>query len=124
MTTHHARRFSRRRFLAGVTGTAGLLSLRPRSIAAEPPPETTTLRLAERAVVCHAPVYVAEPLLRAEGFTTVRMVKTFAGTYFQALGSGEIDMGFAFCAPIIERVDAGDPIVFVAGGHAGCQELL
>src|SRR5215831_6579348 len=49
MRTQRARRFSRRRFLGGVTlaGTAGLLGLRPRSVAAEPPPETTRIRLVQ-----------------------------------------------------------------------------
>jgi len=46
MHSQHARRFSRRRFLGGMTlaGTAGLLGLPARRVAAEPPPETTTLR--------------------------------------------------------------------------------
>jgi NitT/TauT family transport system substrate-binding protein len=46
MRTQHARPFSRRQFLGGLTlaGTAGLLGLHPRPVAAEPPPETTRLR--------------------------------------------------------------------------------
>jgi hypothetical protein len=49
METQHARPFSRRRFLGGLTlaGTAGLLGLPARPVAAEPPPETTRLRLAQ-----------------------------------------------------------------------------
>jgi NitT/TauT family transport system substrate-binding protein len=69
--------WTRRRFLDGltVTGTMGLLSLRPRPTAAEPPPETTTLRLLkETGRICWAPQYVAEDLLRAEGFTDVTYV--------------------------------------------------
>src|SRR2546422_254960 len=48
MSTQHARQLSRRKFLAGLTltGTAGLLGLHPRPVAAEPPPETTRIRLA------------------------------------------------------------------------------
>ena len=47
MNKRHAEGWSRREFL-GMTlaGTAGLLGLKPESLAAEPPPETTTLRLA------------------------------------------------------------------------------
>ena len=117
---------SRREFAGGLAlaGTAGLIGARADVAAGEPPPETTTLTLPQRAVVCFAPLYIAEPLLRSEGFTTVRWVKKFGNTYFQALSSGEVDLGFAFCAVIITRIDVGDRVVFVAGGHAGCQELL
>ena len=39
MRTHHPRRFSRRRFLGGLTvaGMGGFLGLTPRRVAAEPP---------------------------------------------------------------------------------------
>ena len=39
--------WTRRRFLGGLTvaGTAGLLGLTPKPVAAEPPPETTRLML-------------------------------------------------------------------------------
>ena len=68
--------WSRREFL-GLTlaGTAGLLGLKPEPLAAEPPPETTTLRLVQVATLCVAPQYVAEELLRGEGFTEVQYVK-------------------------------------------------
>ena len=64
MSTQHAKRFSRRRFLGGVTlaGTTGLLGLHPRPIAAQPPPETTTLRLVYSPALCTSQ-YVAEELL-------------------------------------------------------------
>jgi NitT/TauT family transport system substrate-binding protein len=66
--------FSRRRFLGGVTlaGTAGLLGWYPRRAAAEPPPETTRLRLVKIPSVCLAPQYVAEEFLRVEGFLDVQ----------------------------------------------------
>src|SRR5262245_31053604 len=117
---------TRREFAGGLAlaGTAGLVGLGADVAADEPPPETTTLTLPHRAVVCFAPLYIAEPLLPNQGFTSLRWVKKFGGTYFQALGSGEVDLGFAFCAVIITRIDVGDRVVFVAGAHAGCQELL
>jgi NitT/TauT family transport system substrate-binding protein len=64
---------SRRRFLAGamMAGAAGVIG-RPKSLHAEPPPETTSVRLAKIRGICIAPQYVAEELLRAEGFTEVR----------------------------------------------------
>jgi NitT/TauT family transport system substrate-binding protein len=58
MRSQYARRFSRRKFLSGVTlaGTAGLLGLHPRPVAAEPPPETTRIRLIQFASACQAPL--------------------------------------------------------------------
>ena len=47
MSPPQAEGWTRRRFLGGVTlaGMAGLLGLHAGPVAAEPPPETTTLRL-------------------------------------------------------------------------------
>jgi NitT/TauT family transport system substrate-binding protein len=119
--------WTRRSFLGGLTlaGTAGLLGLCPRLVAAEPPPETTTLRLDQRPSICAAPQYVAEELLQSEGFTNARYV-TIGGTagVYKALASGEIDITLAFVGPSILRLDAGDAIVFLAGGHVGCFELF
>ena len=67
---------SRRDFLASlsVAGAAGVLGARA-SLADEGPPETTTIRLGHDPAICVAPRYVAEDLLRAEGFTDVRYVE-------------------------------------------------
>jgi NitT/TauT family transport system substrate-binding protein len=58
MSTQHARQISRRKFLGGLTlaGTAGLLGWHPRPAAAEPPPETTRIRLIQFASACQAPL--------------------------------------------------------------------
>ncbi len=127
MRTQHTHRCSRRRFLRGVTltGTAGLLGLYTRRVAADPPPETTKIRLTKIAGICIAPQYVAEDLLRGEGFTEVQYVETVAGIAgAQALASGEFDITLSFSAPFIIRVDAGDPITLLAGAHVGCFELF
>ena len=78
MQNQCVQRWSRRQLLGGVTlaGTAGLLGLTPRLGAAEPPPETTKLTLAQVTGLCVAPQYVAEELLQGEGFTEVQYVKT------------------------------------------------
>jgi NitT/TauT family transport system substrate-binding protein len=92
MSTQHARQFSRRRFLKGLTlmGTAGLLGLRPAPVVAEPPPETTKIKLYKYESICIAPQYVAEELLRGEGFTEVQYVEAGAGAGLdKALASGE-----------------------------------
>jgi NitT/TauT family transport system substrate-binding protein len=127
MSTKHTRPFSRREFLGGVTvvGTAGLLGLHPRPVSAEPPPETTVLRLAGTGSTCQAPQYVAEELLRGEGFTEVRYVQEVAalGTA-QPLAAGQADLSMNFSGPLIVRVDAGDPLVMLAGVHVGCYEVF
>ncbi len=68
---------------------------------------------------------MAEELLRAEGFTDVQYVPT-DGTLGveRALASGEADISGHFAAPVILRLEAGDPIVVLAGEHVGCFELL
>src|SRR5687767_15655426 len=84
---------TRRQFVSGITlaGAAGFLSA-PAHIAAEPPPETTRIRVGSTPSVCLSPQYIAEELLRAEGFTDVRYLATDAGVPgAQQMGRGEID---------------------------------
>jgi NitT/TauT family transport system substrate-binding protein len=127
MHSQHARRFSRRRFLGGLTlaGMAGLLGVRPRPVAAEPPPETTRLRLGwAPGDFCSAPYYLAEAFLSGEGFTEVQWVDIRASSSLKATAAGEIDFGSNFIGPTLTRLDAGDPLVLVSGTHLGCFELF
>jgi NitT/TauT family transport system substrate-binding protein len=129
MTTHHARRFSRRRFLGELTlaGTAGLLGLhaRPGPVDAESPPETTRLRLFKWPSLCVAPQFVAEELLRNEGFSEIEYVGAPSGIGPEKLlASGAVDINSQYSAPLIVRIDGGDPVVFLAGLHVGCFELF
>jgi NitT/TauT family transport system substrate-binding protein len=129
MSKRQAEGWSRRQFLAGLTlaGTTGLLGLHLRPVAAEPPPETTTLTIVRTASTCQAPQYVAGELLKSEGFTEVHYVRsTEAGGVGIAklLASGEADLTMNFVGPLLVRIGAGDPIVLMAGGHVGCYELV
>ena len=126
MRSQDARPCSRRRFLGGLTlaGTAGLLGLRPAPVAAEPPPETRRIRLIKITGICVAPQYVADDLLRAEGFTDVEYVPASAGIPAKAVGSGAADITMNFVAPTLMRVDAGDPLFLLSGIHVGCFELF
>jgi NitT/TauT family transport system substrate-binding protein len=131
MRTQYARPFSRRRFLGGMTlvGTAGLLGWHPRSTAAEPPPETTRLRLTKLPSTCRAPQWVAEELLVAEGFTEVQYVKVQSGgrgadLTGSALVADQVDLSMQFIGPSILQVDGGDPLVLLAGIQIGCFELF
>src|SRR6266851_9426154 len=84
---------------------------------------TTFLHYASRRNV--APQYVAEEILQGGGFTEVQYVQEVAaqGTG-QPLPLGHADLGMAFSGPLIVRVDAGDPIVMLAGVHVGCYEVF
>ena len=127
MRTQHARQFSRRSFLGGLTlaGTAGLLGLRSEPTAAEPPPETTRVRVVHGPAVCEAPSLVAEELLRGEGFTEVQYIMKIGGTpYYKAVASGEGDILLSFAASILPRMDVDDPLLFLAGVHVGCLEVF
>ena len=120
MSSRLIARWSRRQFLGGLTlaGTAGLLGLPPGPVAAEPPPETTRLRLNWSSSICLAPEYMAEELLYGEGFTEVQYVKKEAGvTLHKAVASGEVDLTPNFVGPILLQLEAGDPIVTLAGVH-------
>jgi NitT/TauT family transport system substrate-binding protein len=114
---------SRRRVLATISSaaTAGLIG--GKASAQEAPPETTTIRLAKIPGICVAPQYVAEELLRGEGFTDVQYVELSVNTY-AAFTAGTIDISMAFIAPYIIQLDAGLPLVLLGGVHAGCFELF
>ncbi|RWC55239.1 ABC transporter substrate-binding protein [Mesorhizobium sp.] len=117
---------NRRRFLAGAAsaGAASLVGVR-QSLPAEPPPETTGVRLAKIRGICIAPQYVAEELLHAEGFTEVRYVMTeTAAGQSDAVASGQVDFTLNFAAPLVVTMDAGGPIAVLAGVHPGCFELF
>ena len=121
---------SRRRFLtnAVLAGTAGLGVLgAAREAHAEPPPETTRLRLFECPITCIAPHWVARDLLYAEGFTDIQYVTW--GTQTQnwppeVLLSGEVDLSISFIPSDLVQIDAGKPVVILAGVHPGCIELF
>jgi NitT/TauT family transport system substrate-binding protein len=117
---------SRRRFLATLSaaGGAGLIGA-SRSFGQEPPPETTTVRLSKIAGTCIAPQYLAEELLRLEGFADIQYLPTEAGIgQSRAIARGEIDFSLNFAAPLVIPIDAGEAISIIAGVHSGCFELF
>ena len=129
MSNQHNNDLSRREFLInlGLAGTAGLFGLHRDSLAAEPPPETTKLRLIRSAPICQAPQYVAEDLLRSEGFADVQEIRKEGGgipARIQALAAGEGDILSTYIGPLIARLDAGDPILILSGLHVGCLQLF
>src|SRR5262245_9426520 len=125
MSDHRSEGWSRREFLAKATlaGAAGLLGLGSSSFAAEAPPETTRIRLAQVAGICVAPQYVVRELLPGEGFRDIQYV--FAGVFpYAGFASGAIDISMAFVAPFLVELEAGAPITLLGGAHIGCYELF
>jgi NitT/TauT family transport system substrate-binding protein len=116
---------TRRRFLTtlSLTGAASLFRLPP-SQAAEGPLETTTVRLMRHPVICIAPQYVAEELLRAEGFTDIRYLEASQPGTSEAVARDEIDFDLATPWALATGIDAGQPITLLAGVHVGCYELF
>jgi NitT/TauT family transport system substrate-binding protein len=118
---------SRREFMSrlALAGTAGLLELRPKPVAAEPPPETTRIRLVRSPAICISPLYLAEELLRLEGFTEVEYVQFKTGNLFtQAVAAGQVDLALNFIGPLVVSAEEHTSIVILAGIHAGCFELF
>jgi len=76
MRTLPAVPWTRRAFLGGLTlaATIGCLGPRPMPISAAQPPETTRIRLVHDPSICVTPQYLAEELLRADGFSEVQYV--------------------------------------------------
>ncbi|HEX6119026.1 MAG TPA: ABC transporter substrate-binding protein, partial [Dongiaceae bacterium] len=119
---------SRRQFLASLSlaGAAGLVGA-PRSLHAEPPPETTTVRLPRwvDGSYCWAGVYVAGELIRAEGLTDVRYVEVDRSVdQAEWIARGETDFSVNFPPKQIQSIDAGVPIKVLSGLHSGCLELI
>jgi NitT/TauT family transport system substrate-binding protein len=97
---------TRRRFLTtlSLAGAAGLVRARP-ALAGDGAPEITSVRIQKSPSICNAPRYVAQELLRAEGFTDIRYVPVpFDGVY-QSFMSGDFDFitDFAPISIIYER---------------------
>ena len=121
---------ARRSFLKtlAIAGAAGISGIRPALAAAEPPPETTRLRLGKLSSLCVAPQYVAHELLLAEGFKDIEYIGdqlSSAGLPgARAMAAGQFDVSMNFAAPLVLGLDENLPIVLLGGVHAGCFELF
>ncbi|HSV21968.1 MAG TPA: ABC transporter substrate-binding protein [Xanthobacteraceae bacterium] len=117
---------NRRRFIAALTATGAAGLIRPPLLKAQDERlETTTVRIVKSIGICTAPDYVADELLRAEGFTDIRYVPEDGGLpSVLAVARGEVDFTTNFSPPLIIAIDAGEPITIVAGEHVGCFEVF
>jgi NitT/TauT family transport system substrate-binding protein len=116
---------TRRRLLATLSSAAAASAFGGAGMSAqEAAPETTTIRLAKTPGICIAPQYIAEELLRMEGFSEVRYVDVSLDLNHRAVGSDSIDLGIGFIAQYIIELDLATPIVLLSGVHIGCFELF
>ena len=134
---------NRRRFVtnAAVAGAAGIGALGAlgrggggTSLAAEPPPEITTIRFEKDPITCIAP-QAAEELMRAEGFSDIRYVDVTeahirraeaanSGADSDMIAHGEVDFVRDFAPSLVLGMNAGAPITVLAGLHLGCFEVF
>jgi NitT/TauT family transport system substrate-binding protein len=114
---------TRRRFLTTLSaaGAAGLVRGSP-TPAAEQSLETTAVRIARTSGICSAPQYVAEELLRAEGFTDIRYVEAIGAP--EGIASGAVDFGLNFASVLVAGLDRGVELTVLGGVHVGCFELF
>lgn len=117
---------SRRQMMARAmaVGIAGLFGINCRTNAAETTLETTRIRITHAPSICTAPQYLAEELLRMEGFTDVEYLPLGTRNGPRALAEGRADMTMWDLPGLIPHLDVGRPIVLLAGVHAGCYELF
>ena len=117
---------TRRHILAGLTttGLAALLDAR-RASSEEAPLDTTTVRFSKSPGICNAPQFVAEDLLRADGFSDFRYVDAVAGlTATAMLARSEVDFVVEFGTALALQIDQGAPLKILTGVHVGCYELF
>jgi NitT/TauT family transport system substrate-binding protein len=117
---------TRRRFLTSLSlaGAAGLIRT-PRSLAAEGQLETTSVRFMRTPSLCHAPQFVAEELLRAEGFSEIQYVDGASSAEINpAVASGKVDFNTHFAPQWASVIDGGGAVTVLSGVHVGCFELF
>jgi len=86
-----------------------------------PPPETTTVRIVSPPA-CDSGLMLAGDYLREEGFTDIRYIDT---NFIERawLLNHEADISVAHPEFITASLDAGVPLVMLAGLHSGCLEV-
>ena len=137
--------WTRRELLTQAVAGAGALALGKGALeavrqgleiaaGAEPPPETTVLRISYNKppvpyplfATCTTATPLATEFLRQEGFTDVRFVgATSLMGHWQNVAAGHADVGATYAAFLIfHHLDKGAPITILGGGHTGCFELF
>ncbi len=114
----------RRCFLKQLTVLASVSGLRALDARADERLETKRIRIVTSPALCFAPQYIADALLKGEGFTDVEYVQAKDRPSLPMLAAGEGDFTIDAVRSAITSVDAGDPLVMLSGVHLGCYELF
>src|SRR5438067_8877739 len=118
---------TRRRMLTTFACAGGLSApfLRPSLLsAAEGTLETKSITLPKNPALCTAPQFIAEELLRAEGFTELKTITLHNAGISGALGSGEIDFAVTYASLFAAGLDNGAALTLLSGVMVGCFELF
>jgi NitT/TauT family transport system substrate-binding protein len=118
---------SRRDFLTSTSLAIAVGVLGQKPLHAEPPLETTTVRLPQwiGSAYCWAGPYIAGELLRAEGFTDVHYVEADKNVdSSEWIARGETDFDLNYPPNQVKSINAGVPIKVLTGLHSGCLELI
>jgi len=115
-----------RRSILSTIAWAGAASLVPvrGSGADEGRLETSTIRLPKLIDMCMAPQFVADELLRAEGFTDIQYIEMPINETSRAIGSGKVDLSLSYVSQYLINIDGGEPITLLAGVMVGCIEVF
>src|SRR5262245_50114632 len=102
-------KWDRRAFLVrtSVLGATGLLGLFHGGAAAEPPPETSKIRLVHAPYICLAPQYLAEEFFRMEGFADWEYLPLGTRVGINALAEGRADISMWSTPELIYNMDLG-----------------
>ena len=115
----------RRRFLsrAGALAAASMSGCSAPTHA-EPPPEVKTIRLANLPAVCLAFGYLAEDILRAEGFEAIEYVDISVNAITNYINSGAVDIWVDAAPGLVNALDSTSASIVLGGIHSGCYELF
>jgi NitT/TauT family transport system substrate-binding protein len=115
---------TRRRFLTNASMALGATLIGPPPARTDERLETTTLRFIKSPSICSAPQYVAEELLRAEGFTDIQFVAGTSSEVIDAVAHNRADFNMHYGSGWVSAIDNGAPVTILAGVHVGCFALF
>lgn len=107
------------------------LALAACGTTAENPPEGESgtelypLKLAYSPSLCQAPLHAAVELgyFEAEGIAAEN-IPVDAAHVQEAIGAGQVDVGFGLIGKFLQPMENGLPIAFTAGIHTGCIKIV
>jgi NitT/TauT family transport system substrate-binding protein len=126
MTISTAHNHLRRQFLvrAATLSMGGLLGTHSVSSDARPALDTTKVRFVRSPAICLAPQFLAEELLRGDGFTDVEYLPLGTRTVPNVIAEGKADISMWDAPGLMPALDKGRSLVVISGVQAGCYELV